>query len=357
MSGEIKRLEIFGAGTWKPGNGKTVSISETDLDDLVSNFDSLKGTNVVKPHLKLGHTEAQKWFGQSVGIPTLGWIDRVWREGKKLLADVSHVPDALLGMMQAGRYHNVSAEVFPPGVIEHDGRKFGSVLSAVAVLGTEMPAVKDLAGLASALYADQFTAKTEAAPIIFSKEVNQSMFTQDQVDSLIAAAVTKAVGEKESDHKARFSDLEAEVGTLTARATAAEAKLAEQAATYASAEMGRLVDDAIRAGKLLPKQRETVLAFGTTMKGTVNFGGTEKPALDMFKEFLQSFGTQLDIKERAGGQHTGGESNNFATAAQEVDHLAHAAVSASNGAVKYGEAVRTVLRDNGELATRYAKGE
>jgi hypothetical protein len=356
MPGEIKRLEIFGAGSWKPGNGNVVTIAESDLDDIVANFDALNGTNIVKPHLKLGHTEAQKWFGQSVGIPTLGWIDRVWREGKKLFADISHVPDALLGMIRTGRYHNVSAEVFPPGVIEHAGRKFGSVLSAVAILGTEMPAVKDLAGLASALYADQFTAKTEAAPIIFSHEVNQSMFTQDQVDSLIAAAVDKAVKEHKESTTATFSDLDAQLKMATSRAEAAETKLAEQASTFAAAEMNRLVDEAIRAGRLLPKQRDTVLAFGATMKGTVNFGGAEKPATDLFKEFLNSFGTQVELKERGGGQHAQHETANFATAAQEVDHLAHAAITASNGAVKYSEAVRSVLRENADLADRYAKG-
>ena len=357
MSGEIKRLEIFGAGTWKPGNGDPVTIRETDLDQIVENFGALNGTNVVKPHLKLGHTEAQKWFGQSVGVPTLGWIDRIWREGRKLFADISSVPDALLEMIRSHRYHNVSAEVFPPGVIEHNGRKFGSVLSAVAILGTEMPAVKDLAGLASALYADQFTAKTEAAPIIFSEEADQPMFTQEQVDSLIAAAVSRAVGEVNTTNATKFSDLNAQVTTLTARAEAAEGKLAEQAATFAEAEMTRQVDEAVRAGKILPKQKDTVLAFGRSLKGTLNFGGSEKPASTAFREFLDSFGAQVDLKEKGGGQHAQGQTTNFASAAQEVDHLAKTAVTASNQKVSYSEAVRAVLREQPELADRYAKGE
>jgi len=357
MPGEIKRLEIFGAGTWKPGNGQTVTISESDLDEIVSNFAALNGTNIVKPHLKLGHTEAQKWFGQSVGIPTLGWINRVWREGKKLYADIANVPSALMDMIKNGHYHNVSAEVFPPGVIEHEGKKYGSVLSAVAILGTEMPAVKDLAGLASALYADQFTAQTSAAPIIFSSEVDPAMFTQEQVDSLIAAAVAKAKGEFESANTAKFSDLNAQVTTLTARAEAAEAKITEQATQFANAQMEQMVDEAIRAGRMLPKQKDQALAFGRSLKGTINFGGAEKPAHEAFKEFLNTFGAQVNTTEQfASRDPNQAQTTNFATAAQEVDHLTRQAVSASNGAVNYSTAMRQVLAGNTALAERYKKG-
>src|SRR5688572_19598529 len=109
MAGTIQRLEIFGAGTHNAVTGK-VTITENDLDNIVTAFDAFKGTNLVRPHLKLGHTDAQKWFGQKDGIPALGWIDKVWREGRNLLADIRDVPDALIDMFRQGRYHNVSAE-------------------------------------------------------------------------------------------------------------------------------------------------------------------------------------------------------------------------------------------------------
>jgi hypothetical protein len=358
MPGTINRLEIFSAGTWTPGNGTDVTFTEDDLDAMVGNFAALQGTNVVRPHLKLGHTEAQKWFGQAVGIPTLGWIDRVWREGRKLFADISNVPNALLDMIKGHHYHNVSAEVFPPGAIEHEGKKFGPVLSAVALLGTEMPAVKDLAGLASALYADQFTASTAAAPIIFNQEANQSMFTQEQVDSLIAAATAKAVKDVNDANAAKFSDNTAQITTLTARAEAAETKLAEQAATFAAAEMEGLVNQAIKDGKLLPKQKDMALGFAKSLKGTMNFGaGGERPATEVFKEFLASFSTQVDKGERGSGKTAQRDgAGDFATAAQELDSLAAAAVSESGGKVLYGAAVREILRTNEDLASRYAKG-
>ena len=355
MPGKISRLEIFAAGTWTPGNGEETVFHESDLDAMVEAFAALHGTNVVRPHLKLGHTDAQKWFGQSVGIPTLGWIDRIWREGRKVFADVSNVPEALLDMIKSQRYHNVSAEIFPPGVIEHEGKKFGPVLSAVALLGTEMPAVKDLAGLASALFADP-APRPDKAPIIFSKEVQQSMFTQEQVDSLIAAAVSKAVGEANAASASKFSSAEAEIVTLRARAEAAEAKLTEQSARFAEAEMTSLVDTAIKEGRLLPKQRDQVLGFGRSLKGTLNFGGAEKPATEAFKEFLATFSKQVETSEQGSGKNAQRDGMNFSTAAQELDHKANLAVEESAGKIQYGEAVRNILRTDTDLAGRYAQG-
>jgi hypothetical protein len=354
MPGEIKRLEIFGAGTWTPSSGGKVTVTEGHLDEIVESFGALQGTNIVKPHLKLGHTEAQKWFGQKVGIPTLGWIDRVWREGKKLFADISNVPEALLDLIKQGRYHNVSAEVIPPGHIEHGGKKFGHVLYAVAVLGTEMPAVQDLAGLASALYSHQFST-TAPTPITFTQGNQSAMFTQEQVDALIAAATAKAVAEAKGEFTAKIGSLEAQVTTLTARAEGAETKLAAQAQEFAQREAVVLVDQAIKDGKLLPKQKDMALAFMTSIKGTMNFGGKEQTPAELFKDFLGTFSKQVDTTEKGDGKEGSRDNQQFATIAQEVDHKVKAAISADNK-LDYAAGLQVVLRADPDLAARYAKG-
>lgn len=358
MPGVINRLEIFGAGTWRPASGGTVTVTEGDLDEMVDAFTALQDTNIVKPHLKLGHTDAQKWFGQKVGVPTLGWINRVWREGKKLLADIGDVPDALLDLIRQGRYHNVSAEVFAPGQIEHQGRKFGHVLSAVAILGTEMPAVKDLAGLAAALYANQFTAGVEAEPTTYAKGTTEQMFTQEQVDSLIGAAVTKAVAEVKQGFSTQINDLTTQVGVLTQRAEGAETKLATQAQEFAQAQATALIDAAIKDGKLLPKQRDMALAFMSSIKGPINFGGKEQPATELFADFLKSFGKQVDTSEHGDGREGSRSPKTFATAAQEIDHLTKAKMQSSGGKLDYASAMREVINDpvHKDVADRYAQG-
>jgi hypothetical protein len=360
MAGEIKSLEIFGAGTWTPGNSKVpVVVTETDLDHIAEAFTALQGTNIVKPHLKLGHDDAQKWFGQRNGIPTLGWIDRVWRQGSKLMADISNVPDALISMIKERRYHNVSAEVYPPGVIEHGGRTFGHVLSAVAVLGTEMPAVQDLAGLASALFANQFSAaEAVGATVAFTPSQGRepAMFTQEQVDALISAAVAKAVTEKATEFSGKVADAKTELAAAVSRAEVAEAKLTTLSHDFAKREAEALVNAAIHSGKLLPRQKDMALAFMSTPNLMVKFGGAEKSAAELFGEFINSFGAQVDLKEKGSGKHGQDKPGEFATAAQELA-AAIEEVRAGDPKLEYMAARNAVFAKDPDLKGRYAAGE
>jgi hypothetical protein len=358
MAGVIERLEVFGAGTHNASTGK-VTITEDDLDQIVENFNSLQGTNIVKPHLKLGHQDAQKWFGQKTGVPTLGWISKVWREGKKLLANITDVPEPLLDLIRQGRYHNVSAEVFFPGVIEHNGKKLGHVLSAVALLGTEMPAVKDLAGLANALFAAQFESKVDAKPETFTHmetsmpgdDNDKALFTQAQVTALTKAAVTDAVAKALEAKAAEYSDLKAKLDVAEARAKQAETALRKFKDDAIVEKAKSLVDGAIKEGKLLPKQRELALAFMTNTN-VVKFGEGEKSMADLFQEFLGTSGKVMDLGEKGGGNN--GERKEFATAAEEVDHKTKLKINASGGKLTYLQAFNEVLAENAELKARYS---
>lgn len=359
MAGEIKRLEIFAAGTWAPSNAGKMTVTEANLDEMVSHFQELQGSNVVKPHLKLGHTDAQKWFGQDVGIPTLGWVERVWREGNKLFADIANVPDALLDLIRQKRFHNVSVEVFTPGQVEFNGKKLGHVLSAIAILGTEMPAVKDLAGLAAALFATQFASPVAEKPVTFTSERNETaMFTQEQVDSLIAAAVSRITAEL----TAKFQEIGAaqvtELAVVRARAESAEAAVAKQATDFAQAQAVATIEAAIKDGKLMPAQKDMAMAFMTSMTGPIKFGGTEKPASVLFSEFIGGLGKQVDLKEK--GKTADGAPAEFATAAAEVDAAVQAhmtKVTASGGTADYAVSFAAVKAANPTLMTRYAAGE
>lgn len=342
----ISNLEIFGAGTHNASTGK-VMISEQDLDAIVDAFTALYSTNVVKPHLKLGHEESQKWFGQKQGFPSLGWIDKVWRAGKKLYANISNVPEALVDMIRQGRYHNVSAEVYMD--IEHEGKKFSHVLSAVALLGVEMPAVSDLAGLAAALFQTevQFSGKTAT---VLTKEVH--MFTQEQVDSLIAAAVAKVTGEVEAKFTAEVTDLKLKLDVSDKAKIAAGAELETVKAAAAQTEALALVDTAIKDGKLLPKQRDFALAALSAKDTKIKFGADEKSMSVMFKDFLASQGKVLDTDEKGSGKNKKVE---YSNAAEEVDGKAKEILAAdTSGKMMYSAAFNKVLETNPELKQRYA---
>lgn len=347
MPGTISNLQIFGAGTWDASTGR-VTITEQHLDEIVDAFAALGGSSVVKPHLKLGHGDAQKWFGQKTGVPTLGWISKVWREGSKLLADITDVPEALLSLIKSSRYHNVSAEVFPPGKIKLGDRTFGHVLSAIALLGIEMPAVTDLAGLAAALF-QEHSADPEVSPMLFSQPLEQAVFTQEQVDSLIAAATTKAVDEAVGKFNSQVTDLSAQITVLTKRAEAAEGGLIKAQEDVAQAEAIRVVDDAIKVGKLLPKQRDFALAFMTGVAGPVKFGAGETSPAKLFQDFLEASSAQVDTKERGHARESTGA---YATAAQELD--ARTKELSAKDKVSYSDAMASVLSLDPDLKSRYS---
>ena len=343
----ISNLEIFGAGTHNASTGK-VTITEADLDAMVSAFNELPRT-IVKPHLKLGHTDAQKWFGQKDGIPSLGWIEKVWRVGTKLLANIADVPSALIDLIRQGRYHNVSAEVYQD--IDVDGKKYPAVLSAVSLLGVEMPAVKDLAGLASSLFTTgqihQFSAKE---PVELTMET--FMFTQEQVDSLIAAAVAKVTGEVKVEFEAKIEDLTAKVEVLEKAKNASEMELETVKAAAAQSEAIALVDAAIKEGKLLPKQRDFAVAALGAKDTKIKFGKDEKSMSLMFKEFMDSMGKVIDTSEQGSGKNKKVE---YSNAADEVHQKALGLVAAdSTGKLAYAAAFQKVLIAEPELKQQYA---
>jgi len=129
--------EIFATGTH---NG--LSFGEDDLDAIVQAFDALGLAGRIP--LKFGHNVEQP---MTDGQPSLGWVERIWREGKKLLADFRDVPAVVYEAIRNGRYKHVSVELLRD--VRSDSRIVPLVLDAVALLGADIPAVGSLRDLQS----------------------------------------------------------------------------------------------------------------------------------------------------------------------------------------------------------------
>lgn len=146
-------VEIFATGSWGG-----LDWSETDLDEMVRNFDALHPKGI-KPPVKLGHDDTQVLGGQKDGQPALGWIAGLRRNGEKLLARVTQVPKILRELVNQGRYKRVSSEIYP--TFEATGAEknlksgvTGRVLSGIAFLGADIPEVKTLEDLGRVLAAE-----------------------------------------------------------------------------------------------------------------------------------------------------------------------------------------------------------
>ncbi len=359
---DIKNVEIFGVGTWK--GTKTVTVTGDMLDQMVAAFAQLSDKVAgFRPPIKLGHTDAQRFIGQSNGAPALGWVNAVRRVGDKVVADFKDVPSSLVDLIRNRLYNSVSIEILPK--LEYGGVTFENVLSAVAVLGAELPAVKGLKELSASLFDASITERI----VLSEQEQGQIMageatYTQAQLDQLIEAAVTKAGAVFEAkqativaglqkqidDGKTAFAAKEKEI-------TDAKAEAAKFASDQAKLEVEGVVDQAIKEGKLLPKEKAATLAFAQTLDNTtkIKFGDKAEDEMTPFgrwKAGLLAGKAKVSFKEKTVANTDG---DNDKAADVEVSERAMLKVAAAGGPAKmsFESAVGIVLAEDPALKARY----
>ena len=121
--------EVFRAGTWIDSSGKSRTYTEKDLDSIVAKFNN-----------DSSHTEAGRKVPLCIGHPSdnspaFGYVEKVWRSGKSLLAKFSDVPDMVRNWIKQKTYEATS--------IAHNG---DMSLRHIAILGGVPPAVPGLDG-------------------------------------------------------------------------------------------------------------------------------------------------------------------------------------------------------------------
>ncbi len=130
----INGVEIFSSGEW---NGD--KYSDSDLDSLVQAFNETK--EITKPYLKLGHGDKQQLLAKDE-LPAAGFIQKIYRQGKKVLADFVNIPEKIYQLIHKRAYNRVSSEIFVN--FKSNGKTYPYALKAVALLGGETPAVHTL---------------------------------------------------------------------------------------------------------------------------------------------------------------------------------------------------------------------
>lgn len=141
----IAGAEIFAEGSW---NGLT--FSESDLDGIVDSFNALGLSGRVP--LKLGHSGPDARANPESQY-AMGWVERIYRDGKKLMADLD-LPEKVSALIKDGMLKFVSVELLQD--VKASTRKIPWVLDAVALLGSDQPAVGILKDLQSLTMTRQF---------------------------------------------------------------------------------------------------------------------------------------------------------------------------------------------------------
>jgi hypothetical protein len=131
---KINRVEIFSAGRWNEDDYEV-----KDLHSIRDAFNSLRAGFI--PYLKLGHDNDQS-LAMSSGLPSVGWVEELYVEGDKLLADLNYIPEKVYKLIHSKAYRKVSCEIY--WNLEIDGKTYPRVLGGIAFLGAENPGVANL---------------------------------------------------------------------------------------------------------------------------------------------------------------------------------------------------------------------
>jgi hypothetical protein len=136
--GECNGVQIF-----EIGQAESKSYSQEDITKIIENFTKLKDSHR-PPMVVLGHGEKQNMLQES-GLPSAGWVSKIWAKGRKLFADFKDVPKQIVDIIQKGAYRYPSVEIYRNFV--HNNQEFGPVLRRVALLGADIPRIKSLSDI------------------------------------------------------------------------------------------------------------------------------------------------------------------------------------------------------------------
>lgn len=241
-----KRIEIFAVGKW---NGLEFTLA--DLNGIVSAFNKL-GDNHKVP-LKFGHNKQQS---MTDGQPSIGWVKSLTVEGGKIIADVTDIPDVVMAAIDKKLYRNVSVELDID--VKYKDQHFPIVLSGIALLGADLPAVNTLKDLTH--YIGQDAAFSVGRQAVFTaiagnkKEINMDL---SEITSQLAALTAKV--ETLSSEKATLAaankDLADKVTQFTASAATAEATAKKAKTDAKRADITAIFEEGIKAELITPAQR------------------------------------------------------------------------------------------------------
>jgi len=327
------KAEIFAVGKW---NG--MDITKQMLSELANNFARL--SDVVDVPLKLGHNDEQT---VTDGKPALGWVSKVWVEGEKLFALFTDIPEIVYNAIDKKRYKNVSIEALFD--VKHKDVEYGTVLTAVALLGVDMPAVNTLADLKTYMTANNLAFTSHATfseKPINSNSGGSAMTPQEQAefDKLKAKVdAQQEIIDANATESAKFTAQSAK-DKATIESLTAESKAAAFAAT--KNEICTQLDSLVKEGKCTPAQRDDLIKdFTAETIANVKF---------TISVLSTSVGNGLDKTEH--GRNSNDKDNQNFSASDRVD-IEASKVQSANPGMDYTDAVKQVFDADPKLAQEY----
>jgi len=312
------QIEIFRAGRHVDDAGNVHDFSEADVAAIAASYDPA----LREAPLTVGHPASN--------LPAYGWVRGLGAAAGVLAMNPHQVEPAFAEMVQTGRFKKRSASFYPPA---HPGNPTPGrwYLRHVAFLGAQPPAVPGLKDI-------QFAEGDAEGAVSFSETaIAQKETLMDEELKKQQAETARLLAEAQAEKAA------AEAEVVKARAELAQ--FAERQRQDRHTAHVSFAEAQVKAGKLLPKDKETAVAVLDQLaeSAPVEFseGGVDKkvaPA-EWFKGLIEGAKPLVEFGEFAGGE-TGGESAKGLSDA-EIDKRAKAFAAQHN--VSYAEALNKVV--------------
>lgn len=337
---EIKGVEIFAEGTWN-GNKITTEI----LQNLVKAFDATKG--FVRPALKLGHNPDQDLL-KSDGLPAAGWVSNVYISGKKLLADFVDIPEKIFDLIKKKAYRKVSVEIFSGYTF--DGITYPALLSAVALLGSDMPAVMTLSDILGRYSIDpQKFANKEASGKLEIKIFTKDLEDQDMSDVKKEDATNDEIQKTLLSFKADLDKYKGENETIkkefASYKDAADKKIASLEGQVSESELDKFTSDLTSKGLLSPSMAPFVKALSGVSKAEFSIGDKKYSPQVALEELLKLAKEVYSVNKKENSKKTD-EPEGVADKAKELEKKVDDYMKENK--VTYSQAYREVMRTEGK---------
>lgn len=311
------QIEIFRAGRHTDDLGTVHNFSAADVAGMVASYDPA----LREAPLTVGHP--------AHNLPAYGWVKGLALNGAGNLAmDTHQVQPQFAEMVDAKLFKKRSASFYPP--THANNPKPGNwYLRHVAFLGAQPPAI---AGLADFAEGDSTGTVNFSEPLFNQEHIRMNEELQKQLVASQAQAAAADAARTKAESEA-------------AVATSKLAQFAETAQRERVAGFTSFCEAQIKAGCLLPKEKDAAIAVMTTLADSkeVSFaeaGATKTvAAVDWLKDLIARAKPAVSFGEHVVGASTDGRASKDMSDA-DVDKLAKA--YAVQHKVNYAEAISAV---------------
>lgn len=247
--------------------------------------------------LTIGHAEHD--------TPAQGWVGKIFRKGSKIFANVSYIPEFAKELIK-GAYKFVSIALKPN--YELKSKEKTPYLRHLAF--TPVPAIPGMkvTGLAPATFSDGLNDYETLEEFEFSikeeikKKEKLMEYTKEQHESIVDAAVDRALKKREDELKTEFSDktektnennkkLQADIDKKDKEIT----KLSKDSEEYADNEIENKIDLLVSNAKILPADKDGLMEKYVKFK--------EKKAVELFYDELEVL-EKKDVQLEKGSHFT-----------------------------------------------------